>query len=115
MLSTLVVAMLEMILVDCMLPVLFFSKLSATSLRYCEFKCLIFIIRFGFKRVFELDDRGLTKVFSNDSIEKNCLERIERISNVVKSLDGNRAGMNNRFKYVAFKGSQVALQITKLA
>ena len=45
---------------------------------------------------------------SNDSNDKNVLEEIEKISNVVKPLVSDMAGMNNQFESVASTGAQVA-------
>ena len=86
-----------------------------TSLRVCEFKCPVCIIRCGFKGDLELGDSGLTTVSSNDNNDKNVLEGIERISIVVKSLVGDMADMKNRFESVTFTGAQVAEQITKVS
>ena len=67
-----------------MLPVLVFSKLPASSVRECDFKCPVCIIRCGFRGGLELGNRGLTTVSSNNSNDKNVLEEIEKIRNVVK-------------------------------
>ena len=92
-----------------------FSRLPANSLRDCEFKCPACIIRCGFKGDLELGDSGLTTVSSNDSNDKNILEGIERIRNVVKSLVVDMAVMKIRFESVTFTGAQVAEQITKVS
>ena len=47
-----------------------------TSLRVCEFKCPVCIIRCGFKGDLELGDSGLTTVSVNDKNDKNVLEGI---------------------------------------
>ena len=93
-----------MILVSGMLSVLF-SRLSATSVRACEFKCPVCIVRCGFKGDLGLGDSGFTTVSSNDNNDKIVLEGIERISLLVKSLLGHLADMMNRFRYVAFTGA----------
>ena len=92
-----------------------FPRLPATYLGDCEFKCPVCIIRCGFKGDLELGDTGLTTVSSNDNNDKNVLEGIERISIVVKSLVGDKADMKNRFESVAFSGSQVPEEITKVS
>ena len=52
---------------------------------------------------------------SNDNNDKNFSEGIERISIVLKSLVGDMANMENRFKSVAYTGDQVAEQIIKVS
>ena len=62
----------------------------------------------------KLGDSGLTTVSSNDNNDKKVLEGNERKSIFVNSLVVDIADMYNRFKSVAFKGAQVAEQITKV-
>ena len=52
---------------------------------------------------------------SNDSNDKNVLERTKRKSNVVKSLVSHMADIKNNFEYVAYSIAPVAKQITKVS
>ena len=82
-----------------------FFKAVESSLAFKFSDC---ITRCSFKGGLELCNNGLTTVCSNNRNNKNVLEGIEKISNVVKSLVGDMADMKNKFESVAFTGAQVA-------